>query len=93
MRHPRRLAAALLLLGAVLGRACAQDSYAEISYPDLVAAIKHHQVALIDCDLDDLYLKMHIPGAISYGRQHEQLAALLPADKNTLVVSYCTSPQ
>lgn len=88
-----RYALAALLLAAGLGRACAQDNYPEISYPDLVAAIKSHKVALIDCDHEELYLKMHIPGAIHFGRQHEQLASLLPADKNTLIVSYCTSPQ
>ena len=36
--------------------------------------------------------KAHIPGAIDFSSQAENLHKLLPKDKETLIVSYCGGP-
>ncbi len=77
-----------------LGSVAVAGEYEDISIADLEAAIKDGKVALIDVNGSRSYSAVgHIPGAIDYAASAEKLGELLPADKDTLVVAYCGSPQ
>jgi rhodanese-related sulfurtransferase len=64
----------------------------DISQPELQAAIASKSAVILDVNGSDSYKAGHIPGAIDYIAHKDQLAKLLPADKNALVVAYCGSP-
>lgn len=65
---------------------------ADISQTELQAAIAAKSAVILDVNGSDSYKAGHIPGAIDYIAHKNQIAALLPADKNALVVAYCGSP-
>jgi rhodanese-related sulfurtransferase len=67
--------------------------FADISHKDLQAAIDAKSVVVIDVNGSDSFAKGHIPSAIDFEAKEKDLAKVLPADKNTLVVAYCGSPQ
>ncbi|HEY3997991.1 MAG TPA: rhodanese-like domain-containing protein [Candidatus Xenobia bacterium] len=79
----------LLLTGLALAKS---SEYLDITYPDLLTAVKAHQVVLIDCNGTDSYRDGHIPGAIDFDTQGDNLASHLPKDKSALVVAYCLNP-
>jgi rhodanese-related sulfurtransferase len=66
--------------------------YPDISIKDLKTAIESKKVAVIDVNGTDSWQKGHIPGALNFETAKEKLAALLPKDKDTLVVAYCGGP-
>lgn len=80
------------LLFAVSSTAFAAD-FADIPHKDLNAAIEAKSVVVIDVNGSGSYAKGHIPTAIDFEAKEKELAKLLPADKNALVVAYCGSPQ
>jgi rhodanese-related sulfurtransferase len=51
------------------------------------------QVVLLDANGSESWQKGHIPGAIDFSANSDNLASVLPKDKNTLVVAYCGNPQ
>lgn len=61
----------------------------DISHRDLDAAIAAKQVTLLDVNGTESFQEGRIPGAINYLANKEKIAALLPSDKNALVVAYC----
>ena len=65
---------------------------ADISQAELQAAIAAKSAVILDVNGSDSFKAGHIPGAVDYIAHKDQLAALLPADKNALVVAYCGSP-
>jgi rhodanese-related sulfurtransferase len=72
--------------------AFAGSKFADISQTELQAAIDSKSAVILDVNGTDSYKAGHIPGAIDYTANKAQLASLLPADKNALVVAYCGSP-
>ena len=66
--------------------------FADITQAELTAAIAAKSAVILDVNGTDSYKAGHIPGAIDFTASKAQLAALLPADKNALVVAYCGSP-
>jgi len=66
---------------------------ADITIPELKAAIAAKTVTLLDANGTESWQAGHIPGAVDFTAQKDKLAALLPADKNALVVAYCGGPQ
>ena len=80
------------LLFAVSSSAFAAD-FTDISHQELNTAIAAKSAVVIDVNGSDSYAKGRIPTAIDYEAQSKELAKVLPADKNTLVVAYCGSPQ
>ena len=83
------LAASLLLAVAAFA---ATSKVADISHAELTAAIAAKSTVILDVNGSDSFKSGHIPGAIDYIANKGKLAALLPADKNALVVAYCGSP-
>lgn len=65
---------------------------ADISLADLKAAIAGKKAILLDANGTDSFKTGHIPGAIDFAGTAD-LAKALPADKGTLIIAYCGSPQ
>ena len=64
----------------------------DITQPELQAAIASKSAVILDVNGSDSYKAGHIPGAIDYIAHKDQIASMLPANKNALVVAYCGSP-
>lgn len=80
------------LLFTVCSTAFAAE-FADISHKDLTGAIEAKTVVVIDVNGSDSYKAGHIPTAIDFEAKEKELAKLLPADKNALIVAYCGSAQ
>lgn len=79
----------LFLFAGVASAAMTED----ISIQDLEKHIEAGTVTLIDVNGTETYKKGHIPGAIDYQGEKDQLATKLPKDKDALIVAYCGSPK
>ena len=89
MKKILTLIASLLFTAAVFA---AHAKVADITQPELQAAISAKSAVILDVNGTDSYKAGHIPGAIDYIANKAEIAKLLPADKNALVVAYCGSP-
>ena len=69
--------------------AMAATEFPDISHDELKKAMKEKKITLIDVNGSESYAKSHIPGAIDFVANEENLAAKLPKDKGSLVVAYC----
>lgn len=84
----------------IAGLACAviaastafAGEYPDISINKLKKAIEDGKVTVIDVNGSSSYAKGHIPGAIDFAANSENLAAKLPAEKDALIVAYCGGP-
>ncbi len=65
--------------------------FADISHEDLNAAIEAKTVVVIDVNGSDSYKAGRIPTAIDFDAKEKEIATVLPADKNALIVAYCGS--
>ena len=61
----------------------------DISIADLQAAVASKSAVIFDVNGTESYQAGHIPGAIDFVAHKDEVAKLLPADKNALVVAYC----
>lgn len=68
--------------------AFAGEKFPNISHAELKQAIEDKKVVLLDVNGTDTYKEGHIPGAIDFTATKD-VAKVLPADKNALVVAYC----
>lgn len=82
------LLAALSIVGLFISSAVA-GNIPDISHDDLKSAIEKKEVVIIDVNGADSYKEVHIPGAIDYSAHKGDLAAVLPKDKDALIVAYC----
>jgi len=80
--------AALLATSALV----VAGEYQDISIEELSKAIADGKVTLLDVNGSGSYARGHIPGAIDFKAQSAEIAKLLPADKEQLVVAYCGGP-
>jgi rhodanese-related sulfurtransferase len=76
----------LLTVSALAGK------YPGISHDELKLAVAEQSATIIDVNGSASYKAGHIPGAIDFAQHKKDLASVLPADKNALVVAYCGSP-
>lgn len=83
---------ALLLVVLTVARADARSAIPEVTTKELAAAVKTHTVVLLDCNGTDSFQKAHIPGAIDFDANKNNLQSLLPASKDALIVAYCGGP-
>ncbi len=83
----------LLACGLMVASALAASSQKvpAISHGDLLAAIQSKSVTLLDVNGSDSFKEGRIPGAIDFIANKARLAALLPSDKQALVVAYCSN--
>jgi rhodanese-related sulfurtransferase len=84
-------AMALLMLATLPG--LTDSGYADISAKDLKAAVDTGKVTLLDCNGTKSFQKGHIPGAINFETNSENLSGKLPSDKSSLIVAYCGGPR
>lgn len=85
----KKLLAFALSLVAASGFAA---EFPDISIADLKAAIAEKKVTVIDVNGSASYAAGHVPGAVDFASKGADLASLLPADKDALVVAYCGGP-
>ena len=85
----RKLLAALACLCLAALASGATPKITDISQADLEAAIAGKSATILDVNGTDSYRSGHIPGAIDFLAHRDEIAKLLPADKNALVVAYC----
>jgi rhodanese-related sulfurtransferase len=84
----------LILLAVVFGAVTVHaGEYPDISITELKTAIAQKTAVIIDANGSDSFKSGHIPGAVDFEAQQAELAKILPADKNALVVAYCGGPQ
>lgn len=67
--------------------------FADISMKDVQTDAAAKSAVIIDANSPASYKTGHVPGALSYAAIKSDLAASLPADKNTLIIAYCGNPQ
>ena len=67
--------------------------FPDITIPDLKAAMASQKLVLLDANGSESWQSGHIPGAIDFSAQEDNLAKVLPRDKDTLIVAYCGNPQ
>ena len=85
----KSLLAALGFVAVTALASAAPPRIADISEADLQAAIAAKAVTIFDVNGSESYHTGHIPGAIDFSAHRGDVARLLPADKNALVVAYC----
>src|ERR1700722_19968525 len=84
----------LILLAVVFGAVTLHaGEYPDISITELKTAISQKTAVIIDANGSDSFKAGHIPCAGDFEAQQAELAKILPADKNALVVAYCGGPQ
>ena len=85
--------AGLLALAAVaLAPAAARgDDLPQISVDDVEKLLGQPGARIYDVNPPDVWEKHHLPGSIFIGKQ--QLATLLPQDKDAKLVFYCAGPK
>ncbi len=81
-----------LLATALLAGSLYAHEFADISPTDVLAAANAKTAVIIDANSPDSYKAGHVPGALSFAAIKDNLAASLPADKNTLIIAYCGNP-
>jgi rhodanese-related sulfurtransferase len=89
----KKLVSLLCALAITPILALAADKFPDISHDELKTAIAEKKVALIDVNGSTSYKAGHIPGAVNFEATSAELAKVLPADKNALVVAYCANEQ
>ena len=81
------MAAALFAVSVYAGE------FADISTQDVLAAANAKSAVIIDANSPDSYKAGHVPGALNWASIKDNLAASLPADKNTEIIAYCGNPK
>ncbi len=81
-----------LMAAALLTASVYAGEFADISMKDVQAAAAAKSAVIIDANSPDSYKAGHVPGALSFADIKSDLAAKLPADKNTPIIAYCGNP-
>ena len=81
-----------LMAAALLTASVYAGEFADISMKDVQAASTAKTAVIIDANSPASYKAGHVPGALSWAEIKGDLAAKLPADKNTLIIAYCANP-
>ncbi|HUD82306.1 MAG TPA: rhodanese-like domain-containing protein, partial [Candidatus Saccharimonadales bacterium] len=66
--------------------------FPDITIGQLKTSMSSQKIVLLDANGTDSWQAGHIPGAIDFIANQDHLAALLPSDKNVLIVAYCANP-
>lgn len=82
----------IALVFAFVATAGFAAEFPDISIADLKQAIADKKVTVIDVNGAASYKAGHVPTTIDFATQGSNLASVLPADKNALVVAYCGGP-
>ena len=66
--------------------------FPDISIAELKKAIADKKVVVIDVNGAESYKSGHIPTALNFSEVQNNLGAVLPKEKDALVVAYCGGP-
>lgn len=66
--------------------------FPDISIAELKKAIADKKVTVIDVNGGESYKNGHIPTALNFAEVQSNLGAVLPKEKDALVVAYCGGP-
>lgn len=66
--------------------------FADVSITEVKTAIANKNAIILDVNGTESWRAGHVPGAIDYIANKDNLAKLLPADKNALIIAYCGNP-
>ncbi len=66
---------------------------ADISVEDLAKEIEAGSVTVIDVNGSKSFSNGRVPGAIDFQTEAKNLKNLLPEDKDSLIVAYCSGPR
>jgi rhodanese-related sulfurtransferase len=66
--------------------------FPDISIAELKKAIAEKKVVVIDVNGSESFKSGHIPTAVDFNKVQGELAAVLPKEKDALVVAYCGGP-
>ena len=82
-----------LLATALLAVATFAGEFPDVSVKEVKALAESKKAVIIDVNGTESYQKGRIPGALNYEAIQDNLAAKLPADKDTVIVAYCGGPK
>jgi len=88
-RFAGALAAAAVLASPLAARA--EDGFAMVSPDQVQKILGARDVMVFDVNIDELWQMHHLPGAVHVGER--EVAPLLPKDKSTRLVFYCSGPK
>ena len=66
--------------------------FPDISIAELKRAIAEKKVVVIDVNGSDSFQRGHVPTAVDFSSVKDKLGAVLPKEKDSLVVAYCGGP-
>ena len=71
-------------------RDCANyDQYTDIVKTEMKTIVKTNKATIIDVNTKESFEKSRIPGSLHFYTHQDDLAKVLPKDKNAMVVAYC----
>jgi rhodanese-related sulfurtransferase len=82
----------LIALCFLTGLAAAEGQFPDISHEELLKVIASKSAVIIDVNGSDSYTTSHVDGALDYEAVKGDFAAVLPANKDALVIAYCGGP-
>lgn len=82
-----------LLAALCLTFSLAAADFPDVSHAELVQAIESKSAVIIDVNGSKSFAETRVDGALDYEAIKGDLASKLPADKSTLIIAYCGSPQ
>jgi rhodanese-related sulfurtransferase len=88
-RFAGALAAAAVLASPLAARA--EDGFEMLSPDQVQKMLGARDVVVFDVNVDELWQAHHLPGAVHVGER--EVAPLLPKDKSTRLVFYCSGPK
>ena len=84
---------AALLATVALAVSVFAGEFPDVSVKEVKALPDSKKAVIIDVNGTDSFKKGRVPGALNFEAVKGDLAAKLPADKNTPIVAYCGSPK
>ena len=77
---------------SVLITLCTADEIPEVTIAEVESIIEAKGAVLLDVNGSKYFAKGHLPGAIDFRANEENLPAVLGEDKEKLIIVYCGSP-
>jgi rhodanese-related sulfurtransferase len=69
---------------------CSKNShYPVISKTELKKVADEKSATILDVNSSESFAQAHVPGAIHFAAHEKDLASVLPAQKDALIVAYC----
>lgn len=84
---------ALVASVCVLSVTAFAGEYPEVTVKEVRSLVDSKKAVIIDVNGSESYKKGRVPGALNFEEIKGNLAAKLPADKDTTIVAYCGNPR